>query len=86
MEKTGLKYGCVYHYYKDEGHPEPSKTEGVAEGHNADRHLCRTCRFRSMTSKRNGCDYIEHAKKSRGCSVEDCSVYEEGEPERIKTE
>lgn len=53
---------------------------------NTDRNLCKTCRFRGKDYTKNGCDYIEHNKKSRGCKVENCSVYEKGDPDPIKVE
>ena len=53
---------------------------------NTDRHLCKTCRFRGKDYSKNGCDYIEHTGKSRGCKVENCSVYEKGDPDPIKVE
>lgn len=58
---------------------EPCKTAKNPKAFNADRHLCRTCRFRAGAGDRNhgiGCDYIGKMKKSRGCSAEECTVYE----------
>lgn len=62
---------------KQEKKPEPVP---VIPGHNADRHLCRTCQYRGRAESGNGCDYIEHEEHSRSysCSVEDCSVYVKG--------
>ena len=55
-------------------------------GHNADRHLCKICRFRCSSanakSKRNGCEYKLHNNHTRGCSVEDCNVFEKGNPKK----
>ena len=88
VEKTGYKYGSVYNYYNgfDKKRSKQEKLNDITPGHNADRHLCKTCRFRSKESSKNGCDYIEHNKKSRGCKIEDCNVYEKGDPDKIKTE
>lgn len=66
-----------------EPEPEPEKPAG----HNADRHLCRTCRFRmgpKLKAKGMGCDYLGNVGHSRGCRVEDCSVYEKGDPPKEK--
>ena len=88
VEKTGYKYGSVYNYYNgfDKKRSKQEKLNDITPGNNADRHLCKTCRFRSKESAKNGCDYIEHIKKSRGCKIEDCNVYEKGEPDKIKAE
>ena len=55
-------------------------------GWNADRHACRTCKFRTdeYAARRNsrGCDYIIIEGHSRGCKVEDCVVYEKGKRKR----
>lgn len=55
---------------------------------NADRHLCKTCQYRTGTYDRNnmgaGCDYLELVGHSRGCPVENCNVYVKGS--RPKTE
>ena len=53
---------------------------------NADRHLCRTCKYRaSDTNSKNGCDYIEIMGHSRGCSVTGCDKYEKGKRIKINT-
>lgn len=52
-------------------------------GRNTDRHLCKTCKYRCGKydkAKGVGCDYLCKVGHSRGCKVEDCSVYEKGEP------
>lgn len=49
---------------------------------NADRHLCLYCKYRSDHPTVNGCDYADLTKKSRDCTVEDCTRYEKGK--RIK--
>ncbi len=70
-----MPYGTIYHYYQKyknkTGDEEP-------EGKNAGRKLCRTCIYRGRPHK-NGCDYIDHTGKRRGCSVDDCDKYERGE-------
>ena len=63
--------------------PEPEKPAG----HNADRHLCRTCMFRMTgTPKSNGmnCDYCSLNGHSRGCRADECTVYRKGAPLRKK--
>lgn len=63
--------------------PEPEKPAG----HNADRHLCRTCMFRMTgTPKSNGmnCDYCSLNDHSRGCRADECTVYQKGAPLRKK--
>ncbi|MGC4018925.1 MAG: hypothetical protein QM793_06680 [Muricomes sp.] len=72
---TGMKYGTVYYYLNQDKKP------AVASGHNSDRHLCKSCKYRSSEqSKKHGCDYIDVVGHSRGCEVEECSVYEKGNP------
>lgn len=68
---------------------EKKKEKLVVPGHNADHHLCRTCRWRMTGSaKQNGgrCDYASHHERTRSyyCSVEDCWVYEKGNPKKNK--
>lgn len=63
--------------------PEPENPAG----HNADRHLCRTCMFRMTgTPKSNGmnCDYCSLNGHSRGCRADECTVYRKGAPLRTK--
>lgn len=43
---------------------------------NEDRHACKTCVYRSSSSK-NNCDYIVIMEHSRGCDVENCKRYQE---------
>lgn len=65
--------------------PEPEPEKPV--GHNADRHLCRTCMFRMTgTPKSNGmnCDYCSLNDHSRGCRADECTVYQKGAPLRKK--
>lgn len=46
---------------------------------NADRHKCRTCKYRDdPAASRGGCNYLGIVGHSRGCRVEDCNVYEKG--------
>lgn len=57
---------------------------------NSDRHLCKTCKFREHDSntikiaKKISCIYILIKQHSRGCSCENCSKYEKGEPIKRK--
>ena len=49
------------------------------DGDNSDRHLCRSCRYRDgLATARGGCNYLAIVGHSRGCSVENCNVYEKG--------
>ncbi len=47
---------------------------------NEDRQLCKTCKYRALSRNNMGnrCDYIYLTGISRGCSVEDCDMYELG--------
>ena len=45
---------------------------------NSDRHLCKTCKFRSNRPTVNSCDYADLMKHSRGCKIEECTKYEKG--------
>ena len=68
-----------------EPEPEPEKPAG----HNADRHLCKTCRFRprrELKVKGFGCNYIGETNHSRGCKVENCDKYEKGNPKKGSSE
>ena len=81
--ETGISPGSVYYYM----HPEKRRKQEIPLGYknpdaytgwNADRKKCRSCRYRARPEQVNRCDYIEHAKHSRGCSVEDCDRYVRG--------
>ena len=81
--ETGFSPGSVYYYmhpekYKKQGIPLDYKNPDAAPGWNADRKKCRSFRYRARPEQINRCDYIEHAKHSRGCSVEDCDRYVRG--------
>lgn len=86
-EKTGIKYGTVWMAAK-------KIREQLAEtkGKNADRHLCRTRKYRAAAYIQNGsgvkCEYVlkSGTKRSRGCDVEDCDKYEKGAPVKVKEE
>lgn len=54
------------------------------DGPNADRHLCKTCKFRSNRPTVNSCDYAGLMKHSRGCKVEECTKYEKGARMKMK--
>lgn len=57
------------------GRKEPQR----GYGYNSDRHLCRSCRYRDgLVTARGGCNYLSIAGHSRGCSVDNCNVYEKG--------
>ena len=81
--ETGFSPGSVYYYmhpekYKKQEIPLDYKNPDAAPGRNADRRKCRSCRYRARPEQVNGCDYIEIAKHSRGCDVEDCDRYVRG--------
>ena len=81
--ETGISPGSVYYYMHPEKRRKPEvpldyKNPDAAPGWNADRKKCRSCRYRARPDQVNGCDYIERAKHSRGCSVEDCDRYVRG--------
>lgn len=86
-KQTGIKYSTVYAHLNPEKcnvkKPvvEKPKIE-VTPGHNADLHLCKSCKFRSKNPKINGCDYVLIAKRGRGCETADCNRYEKGEPKK----
>lgn len=77
VEVTGYNKSTVrYHYFYGE-----SKKD---QGSNADRHLCKTCKWRDEKSGSIWCDYYWKTKKSRPCEAENCSVYEKGDPGPMK--
>ncbi len=86
-KKTGIKYSTVQMAAK-------KIRDQLAEtkGKNADRHLCKTCKFRAATynQKNSGikCEYAlkSGTKRTRGCDVEDCDKYEKGAPVKAKEE
>ena len=72
-DQTGIQIGTVgYHAAKFR------KKEKRAEVDNSDRHLCKTCKFRSNRPTVNSCDYAGIMNHSRGCKVEECTKYEKG--------
>lgn len=87
-QQTGINYKSVYYYMNREKYkPKKKKVEEIPvyyknpdarPGWNADRKKCKTCRYRARPEQVNRCDYIEHAKHSRGCAVEDCDRYAKG--------
>lgn len=48
------------------------------KGPNADRHLCKKCKYRSPRPEVYGCDYSQQKMHSRGCQVAYCDKYEKG--------
>lgn len=81
--ETGISPGSVYYYMHPEKRRRPEipldyRNPDAAPGWNADRKKCRSCRYRARPDQVNGCDYIEYAKHSRGCDVEDCDRYVRG--------
>ena len=70
-DRTGIPFGTVgYHVARFR------KKEKEPAVDNSDRHLCKTCKFRSNRPTVNGCDYAGLMKHSRGCKVEECTKYE----------
>lgn len=85
-EKTGIKYRTVWAAAK-----KIRERLEETKGKNADRHLCKTCKYRAVAYIQNGsgikCEYaLKSGKRSRGCDVEDCDKYEKGAPVRVKDE
>ncbi len=85
-KKTGIKYGTVWAASK-------KIRDQLAEtkGKNADRHLCKTCKYRAAASIQSSGIKCEYALKpgtgnTRGCDVEDCDKYEKGAPVKVKEE
>ena len=81
--ETGISPGSVDYYMHPEKRRKPEipldyKNPDAYTGWNADRKKCRSCRYRARPEQVNGCDYIEIAKHSRGCDVEDCDRYVRG--------
>ena len=78
-DRTGIPFGTVgYHaarFRKKEKEPAVD---------NSDRHLCKTCKFRSNRPTVNSCDYAGLMKHSRGCKVEECTKYEKGARMKMK--
>ena len=71
------KYSTVYSWLNPDKCKKPKPESRTAS--NADRHKCKTCMFRATgNTKGAGCFYIEITGHSRGCSVEECSVYQKG--------
>lgn len=71
-DRTGIPFGTVgYHAARF----RKKEKESVD---NSDRHLCKTCKFRSNRPTVNSCDYADLMKHSRGCMIEECTKYEKG--------
>ena len=71
------KYSTVYSWLNPDKCKKPKPENKTAS--NADRHKCRTCMYRATgNTKGAGCSYIEITGHSRGCSAEECSVYQKG--------
>lgn len=80
-KQTGMKYNTVYYYLNPGKCGKKADVSKLVPGHNSDRHLCKTCRYRNAAkSPKNGCDYAAIVRHSRGCEVEDCDKYEKGSP------
>lgn len=69
-DATGINYNTVYSHAKD-----IRKLAAVGgTGANADRRLCRKCRFRNEYF--GICDYITIMHRRRGCKASDCDKFE----------
>ena len=91
-KKIDAKYSTVYNWLNPDKCRPKKKTEEISvnyknpdarPGWNADREKCKTCRYRQAhnnpTDQNKGnCNYIEIARHSRGCAVEDCDRYVKG--------
>lgn len=70
----GIPYRTVYGWLRKR------KTDG--SGQNADRHLCRTCQYRTGSYERSAtgvnCNYCYLMRHSRGCDADKCTVYVKG--------
>lgn len=76
-KESGLNYSTVY-WYLSTGKIENENVdcnEVGKPGWNADRHACKTCKYRSGVK---GCDYYIVTDRMRGCNPEDCDKYKEG--------
>lgn len=97
-EQTGIPMGTVSYCaaawrkkHKGEKLKKSKKEKQRAESakespkvDNSDRHLCKSCKFRSNRPEVNNCDYVAITKHSRGCKVEECTKYEKGNRVRAK--
>ena len=71
-DRTGIPFGTVgYHAARF----RKKEKESVD---NSDRHLCKTCKFRSNQPTVNSCDYADLMKHSRSCKIEECTKYKKG--------
>lgn len=82
-EKTGIPVGSVARYATAFRKQKKEKEKGKT-GKNGDRHLCMSCKYRSARTEVNGCDYAGIMEHSRGCTVEECTVYEKGARLKMK--
>lgn len=79
----GIKYDTVYSWLRK------AKKE-TGSGNNADRHLCKTCKYRASyhdkCSLSANCNYILTAGHSRKCAADSCDKYVKGKrlPEKEK--
>lgn len=85
-EKTGIPMGTVsYHaanWRKLHKSADKSKKREVVD--NADRHLCKTCAYRSSRKTVNNCDYVSITGHMRNCPAERCTKYERGKIKKRK--
>ncbi len=76
----GIPYRTVYGWLRGR--------KSDSSGHNADRHLCKTCMYRAGSYERSrtgiNCNYDFVKLHSRGCKVDECTVYEKGVKKSVK--
>lgn len=63
---------------KPEKKPQKKKIIQKPTGPNADRHLCRKCKYQAARHEVNNCDYIWFTGHKRGCLASNCDKYEKG--------
>lgn len=89
-KELDVPYSTVYYWLNPEkcgkkksaGTRQKPAVREITPGWNADHGACKTCRYRpdpTMTKRGMGCDYLDLAGHSRGCSVADCDKYEKGD-------
>lgn len=78
-DAMGVSYPTVTRWLKDCGLTTvtPTKREPALTG-----KKCSTCKYRDGQPGRGSCNYLSITGHSRGCSPEDCTVYEAGNPDK----
>lgn len=78
-DAMGVSYPTVTRWLKDCGLTTvpPEKKKPAQTG-----KKCSTCKYRDGQPGRGSCNYLSITGHSRGCSPEDCTVYEAGNPDK----